>query len=239
MTAPTDIVTATRDIPGVGRLDFQQTEKRREYWLLPEGGQRRSRLPSVTTILRDTWPKPALLQWYAREGANASTALEAASQRGKAVHRFIETYATTGNLLDFADFPQDYWPYLRGAATFLWTYDIKPLAVELLVCHPELRFAGRLDLIAELADAPGVPTLVDFKTNPKGAIYNEAHVQCAGYRMANERCDGLEIQRVVLVGIGEDAGLNIVEGNDHEARKVWGCALDWYGQLKRLEKALA
>src|SRR4051812_44030565 len=94
-TTNADNVSVSREIRGVGRLDFEQSERRRDYWLLPEGAQRRTRLPSVTSILRDTWPKPALLEWYARE-PNASAILKTASERGKAVHRFVETYLTTG-----------------------------------------------------------------------------------------------------------------------------------------------
>jgi hypothetical protein len=239
-TTNAEAVTATREIEHVGRLDFQQSERRREYWLLPEGAQRRARLPSVTTILRDTWPKPALLEWYARE-PNASAILANASVRGKNVHRFVETYLTTGELLGFDRFPDDHRGFLKGAARFLFEYAPTPATdgVERLICHPELRYAGRLDLLAYLADAPDVLTLVDFKSNPRGNIYNEAHVQCAAYRMADERCGGDPIGRTLLVGLAEDGSVKPVDGNDHEARKVWGSALDWHSQIKRLEKALA
>lgn len=234
----TDTVQVHRDVEGVGRIEFTQTEKRREYWLLPEGGQRRSRLPSVTTILRDTWPKPALLEWYSRE-PNASAILANASMRGKNVHRFVETFLTTGEILPFDAFPVDHRSFLKGAARFLFEYTPEPLAVERLVCHPELRYAGRLDLIARLADAPDLVTLVDFKSNPKGNVYHEAHVQGMAYVMADKRCGGDEIDRVLLVGLDENGNVNPVIGNMHEAAKVWGAALDWYGQIKRLEKALA
>jgi len=231
-TTNTDNVSASRDIPGVGRLDFEQTERSRSYWLLPAGGQRRTRLPSVTSILRDTWPKPQLLEWYART-PDASAVLKNASERGKAVHRFIETYLTTGNFLDFAEFPEDYWPYLRGAASFLWEYDPIPVSVELLVCHPEIGFAGRHDLLAEIG---GQLTLVDYKTNPKGAVYPEAHVQCHAYALADERCGGVKVERTLIVGIGEDGSTNVVPGAD--ASKMWGSVMDFYRTMKRFEKAL-
>jgi hypothetical protein len=165
--------------------------------------------------------------------------LQIASARGKACHKLVETYLTTGDLLGFDLFPDDFRGYLSGAARFLFEFDPQPLAVELLVCHPEFRYAGRLDLIARLADAPDLVTLVDFKSNPAGRVYNEAHVQTVGYRMAHERCGGIPIDRTVLVGLDEAGNVKPVIGNDHEARKVWASALDFYGQLKRLEKALA
>jgi hypothetical protein len=239
VSATDTTATDSRVIPGVGRLDFHESEKRREYWLLPEGNTRRTRLPSVTGILRDTWPKPALLQWYARLGTDAKTALEEASLRGKAVHKFVETYCKTGDLLPFDTCPEAWHPYLQGAARFLWEFDPKPVAVERLVCHPEMRYAGRLDFIGYLADAPELLTLCDFKSNPKGAVYNEAHVQAVGYVIADERCGGEPIARTILVGLDEQGGVHPVVGNDHEARKVWASALDFYAQLKRLEKALA
>jgi hypothetical protein len=82
-------------------------------------------------------------------------------------------------------------------------------------------------------------TLVDFKSNPKGAIYKEAHVQSVAYMNADHRCGGEPIDRVLLVGIAEDGSLNPVEGNLNEAKKVWGSVLDFYAQLGRLDKALA
>lgn len=231
-TANTDNVSVSREIPGIGRLDFEQSERRRDYWLLPEGAQRRTRLPSVTSILRDTWPKPALLEWYARE-PNASAILKTASERGKAVHRFVEEYLTTGTFLDFADFPPDFHGYLRGAASFLWEYDPIPVSVELLVCHPELNYAGRLDLLAEIG---GQLTLVDYKSNPKGNVYPEAHVQTRAYAVADERCGGVAVERTMIVGIAEDGTTNVVDGAD--ASKMWGACLDFYRTMKRFEKAL-
>lgn len=237
MTATAETAgSVVRSIPGVGTLEFIETDKRREYWLLPEGGQRRTRLPSVTSILRDTWPKPQLLEWYAREGVKAAGLLAAAQTRGKAVHRFLETFLSTGELLPWDVFPREFRPFLEGAARFIWTYDPKPLAVERLVCHPEFRYAGRLDLIAGIE---GALTLVDYKSNPKGAVYREAHVQTQAYAMADHRCGAEPVERVLLIGLGEDGSMNPVEGNVNEARKVWASALDFYNQIKRLEKALA
>jgi hypothetical protein len=159
MTATAEPTRIERAIPGVGVLEFVESDKRRDYWLRAEGNSRRTRLPSVTSILRATWPKPALLEWYAREGAGVDSALEQASRRGKAVHHFVEVFMTTGDILPFSDFPDEYAPYLTAVARFLWEYDPKPLAVEQLVCHPELGYAGRLDLIAAMdgrADAVGL-----------------------------------------------------------------------------------
>ena len=143
MAATAERVTLTREIEGIGRLDFEQTDKRRDYWLLPEGGTRRIRLPSVTTIIRDTWPKPELLEWYAREG-NASAILAAAAERGKLVHHFVETWAN-GEIPSLADLsPEDCRPYLRAPPGSSSRSTPQIVASERLICHPEQRYAGRL-----------------------------------------------------------------------------------------------
>ena len=231
--AATEVARLERVIPGVGRIEYVESERRRDYWFTAEGNKRRTRLPSVTSILRQTWPKPALLEWYARLGREAETALESAANRGKAVHRFVEVYMATGELMDPADFPAEYAPYLRAAAAFLYEYDPRPLAVEQLVVHPEQRYAGRLDLIAAIHD---VPTLLDFKSNTRGAVYPEAHVQATAYAIANQRCGGVELQVSMIVGLAEDGTFNIVPVRD--ATKLWGTVLAFFAEMRKFERAL-
>jgi hypothetical protein len=236
VTAVDEAVHLTREIEGIGLLEFVETDKSRAYWLTPPGAKRRQRLPSVTTILRGSWPKSdGLLEWLIRQ-ANPEAVREEAADRGKAVHKFVETYLTTGELLPFDDFPAAWHGYLRGAAGFLWDHDPQPLAVERLVCHPELRYAGRLDLIATLRDAPDAATLLDFKSNPKGNVYGEAHAQAAGYVIADARCGGDPIERVRLVGIAEDGSYQVVEGAD--ASPIWHTSIEFYYALQRFEKAV-
>jgi hypothetical protein len=237
MTATVERVELSREIPGVGRLDFIETEKQRAYWLLPEGAQRRVRLPSVTGVIRDTWPKPALLEWYAREGVNAAVVLKEAQARGTDCHRFVETFMQTGELLPFSDFREDRKPYLQGLVRFLWEHEPRAVDVERLICHPELRYAGRLDLLAVLKDSSEL-TLLDFKSNPKGNVYAEAHVQCAGYSLADHRCGGERIERALVVGVSEQGKYKIVPTPLNEAVAVWKDALVYYGTMKALLKAL-
>jgi hypothetical protein len=233
VTATVEPIRLERFVPGIGTVEFVESERRRDYWLLPEGGERRRRMPSVTSILRRTWPKPALLEWYAREGRHAETLLEQASARGKAVHKFVETFMESGDLLPWDDFPSEWHGYLQGVARFLWEHQPQPLAVERLVVYPELNYAGRLDLIAAV---DGAPTLLDFKSNPKGRIYDEAHVQAHAYKIADGRCGGDEIAGTLLVGIAEDGTYHPVPGAD--ASKIWGSILDFYKTLARFDKEL-
>lgn len=233
MTVATEPTRLERVISGVGTIQFVESEKRRDYWLLPEGGERRRRLPSVTSILRATWPKPQLLEWYARLGADAPMALAAAAQRGKDVHRFVETFMESGDLLPFDAFPDTQRGYLQGVARFLWDRQPEAIAVERLVCHPEFNYAGRLDLIARI---DGVPTLLDFKSNTHGRVYKEAHAQAHAYVIADERCGEPRVERVVLVGIAEDGTYREVPGAD--ASKLWGSILDFYKTLARFDREL-
>lgn len=230
MTATVEPVRLERTIAGIGTVEFVESEKRRDYWLMPEGGERRRRMPSVTSILRGTWPKPGLLEWYAREGRGVDTALEQASARGRAVHSFVETYMTTGDLLPWEDFPAEWHGYLQGIARFLWDRQPVPIAVERLVVHPEFGYAGRLDLIAEMDGR----TLLDFKSNPKGRVYHEAHVQTHAYAIADERCGEPPVDRIVVVGVAEDGTYSEVPGAD--ASKVWASVLDFYKSLARFDK---
>src|SRR3954469_19897183 len=117
----------TREIPGVGRLDFEQTEKRREYWLLPEGKQRRAKLPSVTTILGNVWSDQSLLQW-AMHDPTARQQRDEGIVRGLDCHRFIETYLRDGTLLGFSEFAPGSKPFLQAAARFLIEREPEPVS---------------------------------------------------------------------------------------------------------------
>lgn len=230
MAEPTRL---SRQIEGVGLLEFVESDKRRDYWLTREGAQRRQRVPSVTTILRETWPKPQLLEWYAKHGENTKTVLGVASARGKSVHAFIEDYLRTGTPPSLSDYEPELRPYIQGAAAFLWDYDPEPEAQELLVVHPELFYAGRYDLRAKLN---GKSVLLDFKTNSHGRVYAEAHVQAHAYAIADERCGADPVDGKLLVGIGQDGNYNVVQGV--ECADLWSNALAFHKSIKKVENAL-
>jgi hypothetical protein len=238
VTATTEHASLTREIPGVGRLEFHETDKRREYRLLPEGKERRVKLPSVTTILGNVWSDQGLLQWVMRE-PNARQVRDAGVARGKDCHRFIETYLRDGVLLKFSDFDPEIKPYLQAAARFIFEREPEPVTdgVERLICHPELRYAGRLDLLATLNDSPAL-TLLDYKSNPQGRVYAKAHAQLMGYAVADRRCGGEPIERCAVVGLTGEGAYRLVETPMDEAAQVWLQAVDYDGTIKRLLKAL-
>jgi hypothetical protein len=155
--------------------------------------------------------------------------------RGKDAHRFIETYLKTGELLPFTDFEPQRRPYIQGAARFIFERDPQPVAdgVERLVCHPELRYAGRLDLLAVLNDSPAL-TLLDYKTNPKGNVYAKAHAQMIGYAVADRRCGGEPVERCAVVGLNGEGGYRLVPTPMDEAARVWASAIAHATEIKAL-----
>jgi hypothetical protein len=221
VTATAERVSVSREIPGVGRLDFEQTERNRGYWLLPEGGQRRQRLQSVTSILELIWPQAGLINWLKRE-PDAAAKSQAGIDRGKATHAFLETWFRDGVLRPFSDFDPEYRPWLQAAARFIYEQNPTPVEVERLVCHPELRYAGRLDLLARIADDPRL-TLWDFKTSRDGNVYSKAHLQTWAYALADRRCGGEPIERRAVVGFSDHGTYEIRESPD--AEQVWGTGL--------------
>jgi hypothetical protein len=184
------------------------------YWLLPEGGQRRTRLPSVTGILGDTWSDRALLEWYMRE-PNARELRDEGRRAARTRTASSRPTCATGELLPFSDFEPQRRPYIQGAARFIFEHDPQPVedGVERLVCHPELRYAGRLDLLAILNDSPAL-TLLDYKTNPKGNVYAKAHVQLIGYAVADRRCGGEPVERCAVVGLTDQGDYRLVRTPD-------------------------
>jgi hypothetical protein len=231
-------VSATRTIPGVGRLDFEQTDKRRDYWFLPEGNTRRSHFDSVTGVIRDVWAKPELIDWAAKLGPTIYEVRKDGIGRGKRTHLFMETYLRDGVLLPFSDFEPDDKPFLQGAARFIFEQDPQPApeGVERLVCHPELRYAGRPDLIATCRKWPSELGLFDYKTSPEGNVYAEGHLQTWAYALADYRCGGEPIARRAIVAFSGGGKYRIVESPD--ASELWQRSLEFRAALRSFQKAV-
>lgn len=225
-------ILAERTIPGIGLIEYSE-EPYRAYYFTPEGGGGRRKLPSVTTILREAWAKPGLIKWAARLGQEGmDRARDGSTDRGRVVHSLIENYLQTGELLDPSDYPDEYRPYLRSAARFIFELDPEPESVELLICHPEFDYAGRMDLRARVR---GRSQVLDFKTSPNGAIYPEAHVQTFAYQLADERCGSAPAEGRLIIGISPE-GYNAVQGAD--VADVWAAALHFYKLRRELLERL-
>jgi hypothetical protein len=155
----------------------------------------------VTTILGDGIPKPGLINWAATTTAGYAVdhwddlaaetpsarlrRLErarfessgAAAARGTDVHKLAMRLAAGEEV----DVPEDLTGYVDAYLQFVADWQPRELVVEAPVFHRAYRYAGTLDLIAELVD--GANWLLDWKTGGKG-IYVETAVQLAAYRHA-------------------------------------------------------
>lgn len=240
-----------RDLPTGAAIDFEQRKSgyRAYHYTYPDG--QRVRLPSVTTVLGRVLAKPELFDWYERMGAEAALRLERdgylkhikvehvleairearmgarpmsheAMQRGKRLHRFMQTYLETGTVLSPSEFAQSERGYHKGATRWLMKADPQPSAVEQLVADPDDGFAGRFDMRGIVY---GHDTIGDFKSNEKARIYPENGVQLAGYHSGDVACGSPPPDKLMVVAIGAD-------GQFTEAYVGAGAILAWAFAVK-------
>lgn len=74
-----------------------------------------------------------------------------AADRGTAVHKALEDYATHGTVPMADDFPDSQRGYVRGLAKFFTTYNPELLATEVQVVSVKHEYAGTFDLEARIA----------------------------------------------------------------------------------------
>ena len=165
-------------------------------------------------------------------GLGSSAARDEGAARGHAIHAAFETLARTGESPNPQDFPTEWRPYVQGVARAWLALNPQAVHVEHMVCHPELRYAGRLDLLAE---CDGRATLVDWKTG-RGKVYDAAHFQTRLYAMALAQED-VAVDRIVIVGLDQDGGFQLV---DCEASEADALHLLWtFHARKRINAGMA
>lgn len=218
-----------RDLGEWGTVEFAETPRRAYHLVTPDG--KRKRMASVTTILGTLEKRALLRWHEARgaEGAilaarageisvtecepseaievvralglGADAAKKKAADRGLDVHGALEAYCANGEMPNVADLAVDARPYLPGLAKWLLKYDPTPIHAERIVCHPELAYCGRYDLLCEIG---GLSALIDLKTSRTGQPYPEAHWQMRGYADAEVFVGEPEPAQVVAVGVSPD-----------------------------------
>ena len=177
--------------------------------------------PSVTTLLKQVMPTPpALLDWIAANGKEGSTEKrDIAAAYGTFMHAQFETLLINRRY-DFDNVPSVLSEYMDresvpeslfsqwivkirkdvlAFAQFVRDYNIKPLAVEIGLVHPQFHYAGCLDLPCVMTDPKTGKTftaIVDFKSGRKG-FYEEHELQLHLYReMWNVNFENVPIERV-------------------------------------------
>ena len=227
------------------------------YWLLH--GDQRIPAVSVTTALK-VLDKPALLKWAEAAGAEGAAKLFAAGEladvhpsraidvvrinkmgmdatrdsgasRGTAVQPVREQWASDGPGPTLDAFPADVRGYVQGLCSWLLEAQPQPSSVERFVGSVAHSYAGRMDMRAVI---DGRDCIVDLKTNPKGAVYDEAHLQARAYALAEVECGNPEPEGLVIVAVGEEGNYSTTE-SDADATD-WLNVLACFRSMKRLEQ---
>lgn len=159
------------------------------------------KVPGVTTLINNGFPKRALVDWSARKVAARAIdewerlaemppserlrrlerahidERDAAAVRGTRVHRLAEPLARG----ETVDVPDELAGHVESCVRFLDQWDAEIVFAERPVFSRKYRYGGSPDLVARLAD--GQTWLLDWKTNSKGP-YGDHAFQLAGYRFA-------------------------------------------------------
>lgn len=259
-----EVIKLERTLPDGSLIEYEEriTGWRAYHYTTADG--KRTRYPSVTTILGEVMPKRGLLEFYEERGAEgaailarrgglkgvdpsqavevvrgaglgAKDAAREAATRGIGVHAILQRYATDGDVPNPADYPAEMRGYIRGLILWLLKADPTPTAIEQLVANPNHRYAGRYDLRAGIYN---LDTLVDLKTNRRCQIYPEAALQVTGYAYADIACGAPAPERLLLVAVGPDG--SYAEATPGYGTDVaWHRALDWYAAKQAMQEVMA
>jgi hypothetical protein len=227
--------TLLRELPDGRSLVFEERDTGYRAYKLVEADGKATRMPSVTTILdvldkralknwfEDHGARGTLAAVRMGEldplihtdeeaigivralGLGADAARNKAARRGLSIHDALEVYCRTAELPGPESLDENHRPYLQGLARALLDLDPHPTVVEQITCHPELKYAGRLDLRAIVA---GKDTIIDLATNSSGRGYAEKHIQVRGYEAAEVALGAEPAERLLIVGIGPDGTYN-------------------------------
>ena len=156
-----------------------------------------NKVPGVTTLVGDGYPKKALVNWageatadYAIDHWDELAALPVSERRKrlvKARYEVTSKAAARGTQVhDIADrlmhgeevaIPQGMEGYVQAAVDFIDEFDVQPVAVEFTVYSETWKWAGTCDLVADLLDPDDtepdpalrrrVRWLLDYKTKAK------------------------------------------------------------------------
>lgn len=202
---------------------------------------------SVTTVLK-VLDKPALLHWMAKEvwmamSKEPSLSLEEARRapykkskksmdRGSQVHAIAEAWKKGNLQVNLEGLPENVRPYAQALDS--WGRTVKPVPIEneKTVVSYKYGYAGTMDMLAQIG---GELAIVDFKTNQKGQVYDEAHLQISAYKQALSEA-GIEVEKGYVIGLGENGKFNMVEV-DWNLQAFLACKLIWeFKDRKGIEK---
>jgi hypothetical protein len=208
------------------RTDTKRTGLRRiqagsNHWYKLDG----AKVDGVTTLIKNGLPKPGLPYWSARtvaeyvadadpEHVESLRALgrdgmvkalkeipwtrrDTAAAKGTEVHGYAEKLVKG----EPVDVPDHLAGYVESCVKFLDEWRVAPVLVEAEVASRQWKYAGTLDLVADLPDSRRA--LFDYKTSASG-IFPTTALQLAAYRHAEfYNADGIELP---MSEVGIDVG---------------------------------
>jgi hypothetical protein len=181
----------------------------------------------------DGVPEEEIIERVRLLGLGASAKRDGGADRGHAIHAAFESLARFDMLPKREALPQAWWPWLQGCAGAWLELAPSPVEIEDMVAHPLLGYAGRPDLVARVDNAL---TLIDYKTG-KGKVYDQAHYQTRLYEMARVACGLTPVDRIVIVGIDDQGGYQLVECEASEQDAL--CLLHTFRSRKRINAGMA
>lgn len=191
------------------------------------GAVQAERMGELRGVPEEDW------HWRVRGlGLGPSAKKQQGADRGTILHSVFEALAEGKPVPNPSEFPALALPWLRGAVRAWHALGVtEVVAAETMVCHPELLYGGRPDLVAV---ADGKLTLLDYKSG-KGFAYPEAHYQTRLYDMALRESADIKVERIVIVAVGDDGGFDLpeCEASEDDARAL----VDVYRSRQRIERA--
>lgn len=195
------------------------TEGHRYYYRFEDG--KPVFYPSVTTLLKQVMPTPpALIDWMIANGKSGSVEKrDLAAAYGTFMHSQFESLIINRRY-DFDAVPSGVSEYMAANnipesvfsewcvkirkdvlafAQFVKDYNVKPIAIEIALVHPNEGYAGCIDMPCEMTDPKTKETfsaIVDFKSGRKG-FFEEHEIQLHLYaRMWNFNIPNKPVSRV-------------------------------------------
>jgi hypothetical protein len=158
---------------------------------------------SVTTMIHSTLPtSPFLIAWKVNKGEKeAREELEEKSNYGTFLHiqcaellingtysldklpNKLTSYLEVNKLQqDWVKWVDDLKKDILAFAQFMIDYNVKPLAIEIVLYHPTDGYAGAIDLVAELDwKKARICGIIDIKSGKKG-FYESHEIQLGAYK---------------------------------------------------------
>lgn len=152
-------------------------------------------------------PDEDLMERVKSLGLGASAKKEMGGDRGTAVHAAAHILATEGKPPNPAAFVPEWRPWMQGMTRAWLSMNPEVVESEQIVCHPELGYAGRFDLLARVDSDLA---LLDYKTG-KGRVFDSAHYSTRLYAMALLRSLGIKVDRIIIIGVDDDGGFQLVD----------------------------